>query len=201
MWAALAASAVFWGLRLGTRSAPLPPQARTVAVDQAARGDVLRLLAGPAAASATAVAEPQIASRFRLVGVMAAANEQSAAAGLALLSIDGKPARAIRVGAVVDGDWVLQSVSARRVEIGPAGGPAVAALDLAPMPPAATGQLGGNAGANAGNPGGVSGAVQPGAVPGVMPGALPGVSLGQPGMPPPPGGLEIGATMAPAVIR
>jgi len=188
VWLALAASAVFWGLRLGTRSAPMPPQARTVAVDQAARGDVLRLLAGPAATSATVVAEPQIASRFRLIGVMAAANERSASAGLALLSIDGKPARAIRVGAVVDGDWVLQSVSARRVEIGPAGGPAVAGLDLAPLPAAATGQLGAGVGA-----GGVIGAP--------VPGVPPSVTVGMPGIPSPPANLEIDASMAPAVIR
>ena len=44
MWAALAGSLVFWGLRLGVRPGGLPPQAQTVATDQAVRGDVMRML-------------------------------------------------------------------------------------------------------------------------------------------------------------
>lgn len=142
VWAALAASVVFWGLRLGVQGRPLPPEVRTVALDPSSRGDVLRLLAGPAALRTEAPPPSPAASRFRLLGVMAGADARSASAGLALLSLDGKPARAVRVGAPVEGDWVLQRVTATRVEIGPRDGPVQVGLDLSPLPAAATGRPG-----------------------------------------------------------
>jgi general secretion pathway protein C len=152
VWAALAASVVFWGLRLGVQGQPLPAEVRTVALDPSSRGDVLRLLAGPAAASRTEAPLPSAAaSRFKLLGVMAGADARSASAGLALLSVDGKPARAVRVGAVVEGDWVVQQVTATRVKIGPRDGPVQVALDLSPLPAAATGRPGETTGPGGGD--------------------------------------------------
>ena len=110
MWAALAGSLVFWGLRLGVRPGGLPPQVQTVATDQAVRGDVLRMLgAVPAAVVGLPAAAPEAAARFRLIGAVA----RSGGEGWATLAVDGQPARVVRVGAAVDSNWVLQSVSAR----------------------------------------------------------------------------------------
>lgn len=139
VWAALAASLVFWVLRLGARPEPLPARVQTVASEQSTRGEILRLFANPAPASATPAMQATASSRMRLLGVVAGADDD--ARGWAVLSIDGQPARTIKVGATVDGDWVVQTVTNRRVEIGPSGSAAVAVLEL-PLPaPAATGQL------------------------------------------------------------
>ncbi|MBK6714079.1 MAG: hypothetical protein IPG57_02975 [Burkholderiales bacterium] len=45
VWAALAASLVFWGTRLLVRPSPLPAQAQTVATDSGVQADLLRLFA------------------------------------------------------------------------------------------------------------------------------------------------------------
>jgi general secretion pathway protein C len=79
------------------------------------------------------------ASRFKLLGVVAAPPAVSRAQGVALIAVDGKMARAFRVGAAVDGDLVLQSVQPRAVSIGPRGSEARVSLELPPLPPPATG--------------------------------------------------------------
>ena len=116
IWALVAASAVFWGLRLAVRSPQAP--AYTVSVGEAASvgGDLTRLLGTPPAAAAATVATPEIAARFRLTGVMAP--KPPATQGVALIAVDGKLPRAFRVGASIDGDLVLQSVSLRTAAIG-----------------------------------------------------------------------------------
>jgi general secretion pathway protein C len=139
VWAALAASLVFWVLRLSVQPGPLPARVQTVASEQSTRGEILRLFANPAAASAAPAMQATASSRMRLLGVVAGADDD--ARGWAVLSIDGQPARTIKVGATVDGDWVVQTVTNQRVEIGPSGSPAVAVLELPVPAPAATGQL------------------------------------------------------------
>jgi general secretion pathway protein C len=141
IWALVAATAVFWLLRLAVTPVQAPPQ--TVAVSSAAvlRGDVSRLLgAPPAAAPAPVVAD--VSGRFRLIGVMAPRPEAAdRGQGIALIAIDGKPARPFRVGGTVEGDLVLQTVSQRSARIGPAKAPATVQLELPPLPPPATGTL------------------------------------------------------------
>lgn len=139
VWAALAASLVFWGLRLSGRSAPVPAHAETVVMGQAVQGDVLRLFAATRAASQPLGAAPEAAGRYKVLGVAAPSARSSM--GWALLSIDGQPPRAVAVGGHVDGEWILQSVTQSRVEIGPKGAAAAVALELALLPPAATGTL------------------------------------------------------------
>lgn len=165
VWAACAASAVAWGLRLSGSTMSVPANAQLLAPDQSLRGDPLRLFSLPPAAT---VAAPAQASRFRLVGVMApldasasapGAKGRAARLGVALLSTDGKPARAYRVGAAVDGDWVLQAVSQRGAQLGPQGAAVALQLELPALPPAATGNL---RGADNGEPGA---AVVPGGLP------------------------------------
>ncbi len=139
VWALVAATVVFWGLRLLARPQPAP--AYTVAVGDAAaqRGDLSRLLgATPAAPGPAAQAAPELASRFKLLGVMAS---REGDAGYALIAVDAKPARAFAVGASLDGNLVLQSVSLRSAAIGPAKGAAALMLEVPPLPSAATGTL------------------------------------------------------------
>jgi len=140
VWALVAATAVFWGLRLVVR--PLPAPAYTVAVGEAmtARGDLSRLLgATPAAASPAQAAAPELASRFKLLGVMAA--KPPNATGFALIAVDAKPARAYAVGSALDGDLVLQAVSLRSASIGPEQGSTALTLEIPALPAPATGTL------------------------------------------------------------
>src|SRR5580765_1216423 len=93
IWALVAATAVFWGLRL-----------------------LVRAPAAPAA--------PEGASRFRLLGIVAPIDAQ--AGGVALIAVDGKMPKAFAVGAPLDGDLVLKSVSLRTASIASGqGGPTI----------------------------------------------------------------------------
>jgi general secretion pathway protein C len=68
-----------------------------------------------------------LASRFQLQGVMAGGPD----AGAALISVDGKPAKPYRVGAVVADGLLLQSAQGRRVSLGSAMvGPQTLVLEL-----------------------------------------------------------------------
>ncbi len=142
VWALAAASAAFWGLRLFVAAAPVPAQARMADATPAVRGDLTRLFGVEAPPPvAEGAPEPAADARFQLIGVLSPRATQAAGEGLALIAVDGKPARAYRVGAVVDGTQVLKSVHARGAMLGTRDGPAAVALNLAPPAPAATGTL------------------------------------------------------------
>jgi general secretion pathway protein C len=142
VWALVAASALAWGLKLFVVAPPLPKGTPVAAPTGLARADLTRLLGvDPPPAEVLAAAEPPADARFHLLGVVSAHSPQAAREGLALIAVDGKPARAYRVGALVDGNNVLKTVAARGVTLGPADGTAVVALNIAPPPPAATGTL------------------------------------------------------------
>ena len=143
VWAALAASVAFWGLRLLVKSPATPGHAVAVADGAAASGDVSRLLGAsprPVDTEAQSVA-PEIGSRFRLTGVMAPKSRSTSAQGVALISVDGKPPRAFGVGARVDGELLLQAVSLRTASIGVAQAAPSVVLELPLLPPPATGSL------------------------------------------------------------
>ena len=140
VWALAAASVVFWGLRLASPSDGLaPPPVAGVAVATIDSAAVAQLFGAPSDKTAAAVATPQAASRFVLLGVVA----DSARQGAALIAVDGKPARPFRVGSrLVDG-YVLQSVSVRSAALGGSvGSPTAITLQLPaqamaiPAPPA-----------------------------------------------------------------
>lgn len=140
VWAAVAASAVFWLLRLGASSPTAP--AHTVAVSASTRpvGDLARVLGAPPVKAGPASAqpvEPAFASRFKLLGV-AAPREGGDRSGLALIAVDGKPARGFKVGAPIEGELVLQSVHPRGAALGSRGEPPRVQLELPPLPAAAT---------------------------------------------------------------
>ena len=145
-WALVAATVVFWALRLLVQAAPAPSYVVAVGEGVVARGDLTRLLGAPVSVAAAGVAAvPEASSsRFKLLGVMApraGSPASEAGRGVALMTIDGKMAKAYAVGAHVDADLVLQSVSLRSASIGPAQGAATYTLELARPAPAATGTL------------------------------------------------------------
>jgi general secretion pathway protein C len=126
VWALVAGSAVYWGLKLtGGRTAPAAPVALrpTPPPDPAA---VARLLGYSARPSET-LAAASISSHFALLGVVASRDH----GGTALIAVDAKPAKPFAVGAAVGEGLVLQSVEPRgAVLASSAGGPAVVTLEL-----------------------------------------------------------------------
>ena len=144
IWALVAATAVFWGLRLFVRAPAAPAYAVAVGESAATRGDLTRLLGSAPVTAPTAAAAPAASSRFRLLGIMApkyATAQVPATRGVALIAVDGKMPKAYAVGARLDGDLVLQSVSLRTVSISSAPGLPGITLELPPALPAATGAL------------------------------------------------------------
>lgn len=147
IWALVAATAVFWGLRLFVAAPSAPPGAVAVGDAAEVRVDLTRLLGAAPVAPAAAVAEAS--ARFKLLGIMAPpgstlgnpSNPSNAAQGVALIAVDGKLARAYRVGAALDAELVLLSVSLRSAAIGPARGAPTVMLNLPALPAAATGTL------------------------------------------------------------
>ncbi len=145
IWAAVAASLAYWGLRWLAQPTGVPSTATPVSLDGGAQGELRRLLAGPAKPAdgsnqGALTAASALVARLRLLGVVAPRQEGDRT-GVALLSIDGKPPRAVRVGGVIDGETVLLSLTQRGASIGPSGGPAAATLDLPLLPPPSTGAL------------------------------------------------------------
>lgn len=173
VWAAVAASLAYWGLRWMARPGAVPPGTSSVALSGTVpRGDITRLLSPPANAADEPSAPSQqamLASRLQLVGVVAP--RRPGDGGVALLVVDGKPARAYRTGHAIDGDLVLQSVTQQGVQIGPSGGPAAVNLNLPLLPPAATGTLPGVGGGMGGgmNMNGAAGGYTPPPAAGGMP--------------------------------
>ena len=158
IWALVAATAVFWGLRLFVRPVTAPGYAVTVGEGDAVRADLGRLLGSTPANAPAIAAAPAASSRFKLLGIVAPRQARGAdsaggdlynthggvADGVALIAVDGKLPKAFAVGAHVDGDLVLQSVSLRTARIAGEGAPAIT-LEL-PLPASpATGTLSGGA--------------------------------------------------------
>lgn len=128
VWALAAASAAYWGLKLSARpdAGTLAPQAsRAALVPEPAA--IARLL-GESQPAALAPAA-NLSSRFNLVGLAS----QGGRTAIAVIAVDGKPARPFRVGSQVDDGLVLQAVEGRRALLGPGvGAPPALALELPP---------------------------------------------------------------------
>ena len=110
VWAFALGSALYWGMRLTesrnmVEAPPQPPQLTTA--DPAAVARVLGVRA------ASPVVQASLASRFSLQGVVSG----GPGGGAALISVDGKPAKAVRVGSVVEEGLILQSANARAVTL------------------------------------------------------------------------------------
>ena len=116
IWALAAGSALFWYLRAGSTSLPVDA---AVASGMAAGGvavdarTVARALGAPDDVPTEAAPAPDIISRVALRGVVTHGGR-----GAALLAVDGKPAKPVRVGAPlpdVEGGWTVRTVSPRAV--------------------------------------------------------------------------------------
>ena len=181
VWAAVAACAAYWGLRLFVPSRPVPADAVVAPAAASPRGDLARLFGADAQPQSAEAAPAPTSNRFQLLGVVAPRPDGAAREGVALIAVDGKPARAYRVGAPIDGDPVLQSVRARGASLGPAGGVVQVSLEIPPPAAAATGVLPPAAGAPA-VPSPAGPAVVP--APALPPTALPNLAA-PPGAAPP----------------
>ena len=130
--AALAAvSGTYWVLK--STDANSVPTATTAAGAGFAALDpqaVARALGGGGVAPQTASQPSAARTPYTLVGVLADRQH----GGAALIAIDGKAAKPYRVGAVVDGALVLQSVVGRRAVLASSmDGPAQVVLELPPL--------------------------------------------------------------------
>ncbi len=154
VWALAAASAAYWGLKLFSSALPVPPQAVLAQPSDGLKGDLARVWGADTPATVTAeVAAPPTDTRFTLVGVLSPRQTSGSKVGVALIAVDGKPAKAYRVGAVVEGQQVLQTVGARSATLGLRGGPALVSLNIPPPAEAARGTPGAADGASAAPPG------------------------------------------------
>ena len=175
IWAAVAASAVYWGLRLFTHPTPVPAGAAVANAPAPAAGNLARLLGMPPVQAVAVAAAAPVDSRFRLVGVVAPRIGQ--ASGLALISVDGKPARAVGVGREIEPGLRLLAVSQRQAELGVTGSAPALTLALPALAEANRGRPG-EAGAPPGAAPGAGLGAMPGAMPGAIPGAMPGAIPG-----------------------
>lgn len=140
IWAAVLAGAVAWGLPLFTRSTPVPAGASLAAPAPPAGAGLARLMGQPPAAPVEAAPVVVADSRFRLLGVVAPRQGQSR--GLALISVDGKPARAFQVGRELETGLRLLTVGHRQVELGAGAGAPQITLTLPPLAEAQRGRPG-----------------------------------------------------------
>jgi general secretion pathway protein C len=123
-----AASAAYWGLKAWGPS-PVAAPALALAWAPPVGPKALALALGGGLAPQAPGAAPPAPSRYALLGV-AAGNAQG---GAALISVDGQPARPVRVGAAVEGALVLQSVTGRRAVLSSGDGAGLT-LELPPLP-------------------------------------------------------------------
>ena len=168
IWALVAGCALFWGLRLFTRPQPVPGGAVVATAPVAATGELDRMLGAPPVQAVAEAAAVQADSRFKLLGLVAprAGTGGGQGSGLALISVDGKPARAVAVGREVEvGGLRLLAVSQREADLGTARGAPTVKLVLPMLAEANRGRLGD----------------LPGLVPPAQPMSFPGAgALGQP---------------------
>ncbi|WP_397535577.1 hypothetical protein [Roseateles sp.] len=123
VWALLAGSAGFWAMQMLAHPLPVPSHARSAGDGAAPRGDLARLLGSTPAHAAPELAPVAQDSRLRLLGVVSprAGTASYQGQGVALISVDGAPARAVRLGAAVDGDLQLLALDARSASLGQGG--------------------------------------------------------------------------------
>ena len=133
LWLAAGLSAGYWVLLAWGRTPATPVAAAPMALPVADAALVARALGVLPTVAPTDMAQAPVAapSRYVLLGVVAVGPAQ----GAALIGMDGQPPRPYRVGAVLDGGLVLQSVGRSSVRLGPAlQGPATVELSLPQTP-------------------------------------------------------------------
>ena len=140
VWVAVGASTVFWGFKLVLGAAARPALADVATPATTLLVDWTRLLGVDPPANRVEQAPARADHpRLQLIGVIAPPNANSGSQGVALIVIDGQPARAYRVGAMIDSRQVLQAVHRRGALIGLRDGGASMLLELPALPASATG--------------------------------------------------------------
>jgi len=144
--AAVAVGAGGWALRLfapadSARTSTFVPvggaPSRTNTIDPAVpagRNQTRGVGAYYQSPAAPMVAPETTGDHFKLVGVVAPRASVAGSEWIALIAVDGEPARAFGVGATVKGDIVLREVSARGAILGPREGSVRIGLDVLPAP-------------------------------------------------------------------
>ena len=137
LWALAALSASYWFTKVSGTSG-LPTTAPGLPVESpAVPSDDLARVFGPAiavTADTPGLAAPEPSARLRLLGVVA----NRSRGGVALISLDGQPAKPYRVGSALDGGWTLKQVGTRTATLSPASsGAAAVTLELASLSNAA----------------------------------------------------------------
>jgi len=129
------AALLLYGSGFWWATVPEEPAGYIAAIDSGARNSNRQVASGEAAPPLASLPPANAASsRYQLQGV--AAGELADGSGVALIAIDGGAARAYRVGAAVDGHFVLLGVSPGGAILGPPNGPPVIVLDVAIGAPA-----------------------------------------------------------------
>jgi len=127
LWLAAGLSAGYWVLQALGRAPVTPVPASASAPPEVDAVLLARALGALPAAAPVLEAAPAAASRYTLQGVVAVGTSR----GVALIAVDGQPARPFRLGAEVTEGLVLQAVSAQQVRLGSAiGGPAAITLEM-----------------------------------------------------------------------
>ena len=142
VWALVSGSLIFWAQPLWFKPMSAPPQTQVAQLGPPPGGDLARVLGADTLVLAETTPPPVVDARFTLVGVLSPRNERALREGIALIAIDGKAAKSYRVGAVVEGQQVLQSVGLRSANLGPRGGVTTLALKLPALPEAQRGSPG-----------------------------------------------------------
>ncbi|MEP6505580.1 MAG: hypothetical protein ABJD97_19750 [Betaproteobacteria bacterium] len=140
VWALVAASAAFWAVKIFAATRPVPPGAQAPQV-VAANGPMERLFGAVVVAATAAPPQHPESERFQLVGVIASPDGGQSPGGVALVSIDGQPAKPWHIGATLDGNTTLLAVAKRTADFGPQGGPTSFSLQLPEPAAAETGTL------------------------------------------------------------
>lgn len=137
LWALAALSASYWFTKVSGTSGMSTTAPALASEPPGVQSDDLARALGPAdavAADTPGIAAPDPSARLRLLGVVA----DRSGKGVALISVDGQPAKPYRVGSALDGGWTLQQVGTRTATLSPAANGATAiSLELASLSSAA----------------------------------------------------------------
>lgn len=117
VWLAVGASVAYGVMHGLGRGAAAPVPAATPVAKEVDSQAVARALGARATAPAAAPASVDTAGRYRLLGVVAP--DKASGSGVALLAVQDQRPLPFRVGAVVDGQWVVQAVGKRSVQLAP----------------------------------------------------------------------------------
>jgi general secretion pathway protein C len=136
--AGVAVGVAAWALRKDTPAGNEPASTNTVSAAGPMGNSIAPVVATQVSPAAPSASPAPSSDRFTLAGVMAAGVSANGREGVALIAVDGQPARAFRVGETVERDIVVLEVSARGAVLGTRGGGPAMALEvsLAPAPTA-----------------------------------------------------------------